>query len=372
MSQGLRVALFDAYHRGSHRRWAEDAALLWTRSGHETTLWTLPGRHWKWRMHGAAAAFADRVSQDWSGPVPDALVVTEMLDAAALRGLLPSAWRTVPMAVYFHENQLTFPWSPTDPDAAAGRDRTYGWMNLASALAADCVWFNSRHHLEVFLDAVPGFTQAFPDALPKAALGALRAKCTVLHPPVSGAEFAGPRPDRADGSPVRLVWNHRWEYDKAPERFFAVVECLEARHIPFTLAVLGEQFSAAPAVFDEARTRWSDRVVAWGMADRPSYVRQLLASDAIVHAPLQEYFGYSVVEALHAGCIPILGAGGAYSDYVTGFPAWDTAEEAADLLVQAWQTNFAARTAARGLAAPFEPDRMQAPYAAALEGLVLA
>lgn len=370
MNRPMHIALFDPYHRGSHRRWAETACALWERAGHSTTLWSLPGRHWKWRMHGAAAAFAERVFSSWSGPPPDALVVTEMMDAAALRGLLPAAWRAVPLAVYFHENQLTYPWSPTDEDRISGRDRTYGWINVQSALAADRVWFNSSHHLEVFLSAVQDFTRPLPDAVPKGGLRELHGKSRVVYPAVSGAEFAAPRAARNADAPLQLVWNHRWEYDKAPERFFAVVEGLADKHIPFTLAVLGEHFSTVPAVFAAAQARWSKHIVAWGPAEREDYIRILLASDAVVHAPLQEYFGFSVVEAMHAGCIPVLGAGHAYADYASAFPCWETAEEAVDLLIAAYTGGFSARAAARSVAAQFEPDRLLAVYADAVEDLV--
>jgi len=361
--------LLDAYHRGSHRRWAEDAAALWTRCGHRVTLLTLPGRHWKWRMHGAAAAFAQRIAAEWTGPAPDALVVTEMLDAAALRGLLPRGWRTVPLAVYFHENQLAYPWSPADPDVEAGRDRTYGWINAASALAADRVWFNSRHHRDAFLGALDPFFSAFPDAVPKGLLKGLPERCRVVYPAVAGAAFKGPRPERRPDAPVQLLWNHRWEYDKAPEQFFAVVEGLAARGVPFTLAVLGEQFSAAPGVFEEARARWSDRLVAWGAVDREAYVRHLLTSDVLVHAPLQEYFGYSVVEALHAGCFPVLGAGQVYDEYAGEFAKWRTPEEAVATISRAFEEGFPQRERARAAAAAFEPDRLLGAYDAAVADL---
>jgi len=364
------IVLLDAYHRGSHRRWAEDAAALWRRSGHEVTVLTLPGRHWKWRMHGAAAAFAQRIAEQWAGPEPDALVVTEMLDAAALRGLLPPGWRTVPLAVYFHENQLVYPWSPADPDVDAGRDRTYGWINAASALAADQVWFNSQYHRDAFLGALEPFCSAFPDAVPKALLKRLPDRSRVVYPVVSGAAFQGPRPDRAPDAPVQLIWNHRWEYDKAPEQFFAVVEALEERGIPFTLAVLGEQFSHAPEVFEQARARWGDRLVAWGAVDREAYVRILLDSDVIVHAPLQEYFGYSVVEALHAGCHPVLGAGRVYDEYAGDFAKWRTPAEAAAAIVWAFEEGFPQRERARRAAAAFEPDRLIGTYEAAVVDLV--
>jgi glycosyltransferase involved in cell wall biosynthesis len=366
----LRIVLFDAYHTGSHKRWALEARGVWETSGFEVVLLTLPGRHWKWRMQGAAAWFAEWAGARDADPLPDALVVTDMVDAAALRGLLPPRWRSVPMAVYFHENQITYPWSPTDPDPESGRDRTYGWINLRSALAADQVWFNSHHHREVFLAALPDFVRPFPDTVPRASLSRLHERCSVLHPPVSLGGRGAPRTSRLAGSPLLLLWNHRWEYDKAPERFFAVVGELDRRKIDFGLVVLGEQFGEVPAVFSEARNRWADRIHAWGMASPEVYTAWLLRADAVVHAPLQEYFGYSVVEAMQAGCFPVLGEGGPYGSYAGSFPRWTTAEEAADALLNEYAAGFPGRQAAREAVRRFDPEQMQGPYARAVLDLV--
>ena len=54
------------------------------------------------------------------------------------------------MAVYFHENQMSYPWSPTDRDVAKDRDKHYGFINFTTALAADAVFYNSQYHLESF------------------------------------------------------------------------------------------------------------------------------------------------------------------------------------------------------------------------------
>ena len=366
----LRIALFDAYHTGSHKRWALEAQRVWEACGYAVTLVTLPGRHWKWRMHGAAVWFAEWASARGSDPLPDALVVTDMVDAAALRGLLPLRWRSVPLAVYFHENQITFPWSSTDPDAASGRDRTYGWMNLQSALAADRVWFNSHYHREVFLAALPDFVRPFPDAVPRASLSHLRERCTMLPPPVSLGDRGAPRTPHLPGAPLLLLWNHRWEYDKAPERFFAVVDELERRQVDFGLVVLGEQFGDVPAVFEQARNRWEDRILAWGTASPDAYSAWLLRADAVVHAPLQEYFGFSVVEAMQAGCVPVLGTGGPYDTYAADFPRWTTAEEAADALLVEQAAGFPGRQAAREAVRRFDPEQLRGVYAAAVLDLV--
>ena len=108
---------------------------------------TLPGRHWKWRMHGAAATWVPLMKD---AQPPHVVITTDMCDVAQLKGLMPRTWRDVQVVTMFHENQLTFPWSPDDPDRDNGRDNTYAYVNLSTVMASDQVCFNSQHHMNVF------------------------------------------------------------------------------------------------------------------------------------------------------------------------------------------------------------------------------
>ena len=62
-----RVALLNPYHAGSHAQWAEGMAREWPlaarRSGEalEVEVFSLPGRHWKWRMHAASLVLVERM-----------------------------------------------------------------------------------------------------------------------------------------------------------------------------------------------------------------------------------------------------------------------------------------------------------------------
>jgi glycosyltransferase involved in cell wall biosynthesis len=144
-----------------------------------------------------------------------------------------------------------------------------------------------------------------PDARPLWALEEMVQKIEVLP---LGVEFAdiGPPSPRRDGSPPLILWNHRWEYDKAPEEFFSVLVALAQKGAAFRVAVAGEAFSKVPPVFDEGRKLLGDRVVHWGYEpDRLAYVRLLAASDFVVSTAVQENFGLSVVEAAYAGAQPL-------------------------------------------------------------------
>ena len=146
-----RVLLVSPYHGGSHRAFAEGLA---RHSSHRIDLESLPARFWKWRMRGAALRLGPRIR---SRPRPwDVILATDMLNLAEFRSL--SGLGRVPHALYMHESQLDYPLPPGDRG-----DRHYGFINLASALAADRVLFNSHSHRERFLEGLPSLWAALPD-----------------------------------------------------------------------------------------------------------------------------------------------------------------------------------------------------------------
>jgi glycosyltransferase involved in cell wall biosynthesis len=306
----MRINLLAPFFTGSHRQWAEG---LRDHSNHTIELFTLPGRHWKWRMHGAAPVLAERLRDR---PPPDLLLTTDMLDAATLRGLLPAAYRHVPLAVYFHENQLSYPWSPTDADTQAGRDRHYMWINFTTALAADALFFNSDYHRRSFLAALPAFLRAFPDERPTTAVAEIAQKARVLPLGMDLASLAQVPTSVRTGPPV-LLWNHRWEYDKNPENFFRWCTRLTEEGLDFRLIVLGDRFRDSPPVFATAKAACAEQILHWGFApDRSRYAQLLAQADILPVTANQDFFGGSVVEALYANTYPILPDRLAYPEHL--------------------------------------------------------
>ena len=57
----MKALLLDPYHTGSHAHWAKGMQKHLSQiRGTAVELWTMPGRHWKWRMHGAVVNSSDR------------------------------------------------------------------------------------------------------------------------------------------------------------------------------------------------------------------------------------------------------------------------------------------------------------------------
>ena len=292
----MRVLLIEPYFGGSHRAWAEGFR---DHSSHEVTLIALPARWWRWRMRGAAVTIAERVAEVAdAGYRPDVVLVSSMIDLGLLRALLDGIWDRVPTALYFHESQLTYPDSPQlEPDLS------YGFINWTSALAADRVFFNSAYHLEVFFGEVDRMLRGFPDHRHSHLVEEVRARSSVL-PVGIDLSWVGERSD--PGHRPLVLWNHRWEHDKAPDVFFEAVRELVDEEVAFDLAVCGESFRQVPEEFLSAACDLGGRMVQFGHAPLETYRSILMRSDVVVSTARQEFFGVAVMEAIAAGARPVL------------------------------------------------------------------
>lgn len=304
----MRVLALEPYYGGSHRAFL-DAWIAGSR--HRWTLLTLPPFKWKWRMRHGAITFAGEVARRRSaGESWDLLWCSDMLDLAEFRGLAPSAVHALPAVAYFHENQLTYP-----VRVAEERDLHFGLTNLSTALAAGEVWFNSAFHRDEFLDAILAVLGRMPDHQPFEAGDRIRAKSHV-HP--QGIEPMPPRRHRRPG-PLKILWAARWEFDKAPETFFDALEIARAAGLEFRLSVLGERFRQVPEVFARAREAFADRIDHWGYLERRAdYAAALVDADVVVSTARHEFFGVGVVEALAAGCFPLVPRRLAYPEILAG------------------------------------------------------
>ncbi len=303
----MKILLIEPYYTGSHAAWAEGYA---RHSQHDIQLLHLDGQFWKWRMFGGAVTLARRFLE--LSFQPDVILSTDMLDLTTFLALTRERTAHLPTAVYFHENQITYPWSPGDRDVLNQRDKHYGFINYTSALAADMVLFNSAYHQRSFLGELPRLLRHFPDHREVGNVEIIREKSRVLH---LGFDFIRLRKYRSQvppygtqaGRPPLLLWNHRWEYDKNPEAFFKTLYALMDRGVDFEVAVLGKKFSQSPEVFIQARKRLGKRIVQFGFVDSfADYVGWLHAADILPVTSNHDFFGMSVVEAVSCGCYPLL------------------------------------------------------------------
>jgi glycosyltransferase involved in cell wall biosynthesis len=249
-----------------------------------------PARFWKWRMFGAATALGRQVDRPH-----DVVLATDMLDLPALLGRARRHLSDAKAVLYMHENQVTYPLADGAPD-----DESYGFLNWRSMEVADEIWVNSRFHLDQLGEGLPRLLRRFPDERHDRWVDEVLAKAIVMPVGIEVDDLpTGPKT-----SPPLIVWNHRWEYDKDPEAFFAALR--EVEDLPWRLALLGESFRNEPTEFDAARERWSDRVVAFGYLPRDQYARILGEASICVSTARQEFFGISVLEAAASGALPLV------------------------------------------------------------------
>lgn len=289
----MRVLLVEPYFTGSHRSWAEGIA---RHSRHDVRLVTHAGGFWKWRMQGAALTLAVEIEAQMERP--DVLLVSEMVHVPALLGFARAALHDVPVVVYLHENQLTYPL----PEGVSP-DHTYAMTNWLSLAAADRVLFNSDYHRRDLLAALPRFLRNFPDHRHVALLEGVAAKCEVLPVGVDAELFDRVR---CESEPPLVLWNHRWEYDKDPAAFFRALGDVADAGVEFRVAVAGQQYQTIPPEFEAGRARLGDRVVHFGTASDDAYRTLLSAADVVVSTAHHEFFGVAVVEAVAAGAMPVL------------------------------------------------------------------
>jgi glycosyltransferase involved in cell wall biosynthesis len=250
----MKVLALEPWYGGSHRNFLDG---LTAHSRHSFYPITMNARFWKWRMHGGAVTMARKALQARAeGFEPDVVFATGMVNLPAFLALARESFAGVPVVLYLHENQLTYPLPPSTP-----RDHTYGYINYLSCLAADRVVFNSRFHFDEFMEALPVLLRAFPDYTHLDTVQQIREKSTVLHVGMNlqghdryATEFK--RHDWGPGmKPPIVLWNQRWEYDKNPEAFFRLMNRLDDAGHQFRLILAGERFQEQPGEFDKAFKR---------------------------------------------------------------------------------------------------------------------
>ena len=296
----LKILLIEPYYTGSHKKWANDYRRL---SNHNVKILSLKGQFWKWRMHGGAVTLADKFNKiNWK---PNLIIATDMLDFTTFLSLTRKKTYNIPAIIYFHENQISYPWSPNDIDVKKNRDSHYGFINYSSALSSDHILFNSNYHMNTFMNELNPFLKNFPDHSELDSINIIKRKSKTLHLGLDLKRFDLKKIKKKEKPSI--LWNHRWEYDKNPELFFSILEKVKNEGYKFNLIVIGENFSQSPKIFDRAKKDFKDELIHWGYAKTfELYAELLWRADILPVTSNQEFFGISVMEAIYCGNWPIL------------------------------------------------------------------
>ncbi len=301
----MNILLLSAYDAPSHRRWR--MAMVNHLSDYQWTVLTLPPRHFSWRVRGNSLSwFQDQRLKDSY----DLVIATSMTDLSALRGMVPEL-AAIPTILYFHENQFAYP-----DNRPERRSLEPAVLNLFSAICADKLVFNSEYNRTTFLKGVEDFLGKMPDHVPAGVAAGLLRKSAVLQVPLEDGCFlkSKPKSDR-----LTLLWNHRWEYDKGPDRLLAICLELVRRDTDFCLNLLGQSFRDTPEDLNQLieLLRSTGRLGRCGFVENTDDYRACLAqSDLVLSTAIHEFQGLSVLEAIAAGCLPVVPDRLCYPEFV--------------------------------------------------------
>lgn len=297
----MKVLLLSAYDAASHQRWRQTITTEF--SDFQWQVLTLPPRHFSWRIRGNSLTWSLTQHSLLSAPY-DLVIATSMTDLATLRGLVPQLCE-VPTLLYFHENQFSYPQNKSRHGAVEAQ-----MVSIYSALAADGLAFNSNYNLDTFMQGVSRLLSKLPDHVPEGIVEQLKVKSCVLPVPILAQAPVASRPNRPDK--LSVVWNHRWEYDKGPDRLLRLISALaKAEYGHYELHIIGQQFRSLPDEFKQIKMLVAHSpalsLESWGFIESEARYREVLsACDVVLSSALHDFQGLSVLEAVGAGCCPVV------------------------------------------------------------------
>jgi len=282
------ILLLSAYRSNSHATWAD--WLVNTFNEFEWFKLELPGRHFRWRIRGNPLSWLNKLPEK----KPDLILATSMVDLATLKGL-HSHLSNIPCIYYFHENQFAYPTSKQQHESVDPQ-----MVQLYGALAADKLLFNSTYNQVSFLNGVDRLLNLLPDEVPEKISDLLKNKSEILPVAITAVEKT------VQKNSELILWNHRWEYDKAPQIFTDALQKLDKMNVDFQLALLGDRPKNKPASLLEIEQQFGDRIIINDKVSKQEYLKTLSLSSIVVSTAIHEFQGLSMLEAVSAGAIPVV------------------------------------------------------------------
>lgn len=293
----MHILYGETHYQGAHRDWIDGFR---ARSKHDFTLLTMAGGDWRWRLHGGAVHLAHEFLHQKMPPV-DLILLNAMVNAPLFLASIRPHLSATPLAVYFQENQLTYPSPPDEP---------FLWqngasINVMSAYVADYVFFNGDYLQHDFLSSLAEFVDARGD-YPVDIVERIRGRVGVLRRGIDLINRFGQAESRTPPqAPLTVLWSHRWAAEKGVAEFAEAVLQLHAEDLPFNVILAGNPWDHVPLKNKLLHTL-GDRVLLHGLLRGDEYVQALRQSDICVIASLNEPLGVSLIEAMYMGCFPVL------------------------------------------------------------------
>lgn len=282
------IWLLSAYRSASHGAWAD--WLVNTFEEYDWKVLELSGRHFRWRIRGNPLSWLHKLPETPA----DLIIATSMVDLATLKGLHPSL-ASVPCIYYFHENQFAY---PSSGQQHASIDPQM--VQLYGALSANNCLFNSAYNRDSFLQGIDKLLNQLPDAVPANISSLIENKSQILSVPINPIKPAKEKQQNL------ILWNHRWEYDKAPQVFADALIKLNKINSNFKLALLGERPLKKNAALLQIEEQFADKIIINNKVSRNEYLEILSRASIVVSSAIHEFQGLALLEAVSAGAVPVV------------------------------------------------------------------
>lgn len=322
----MNIALIEPFYGGSHKQWCDG---LINQIDAEVDLYSLPARFWKWRM----IASSMQLSKDFNNADKsyDLIIGSSLLDFGHFLSMTKNKIGNAKTIYYFHENQFSYPWSENDIDSKNDRNLNFALINLKSALASDLVLFNSKFHRDSFYTGAKSELKKIRDVNCLWALDEILHKSKVLPLALDLNRFNQYKVDKVKST---LVWNHRWEYDKGPEDLYQIMKMFKSNSVPMKYHIIGETFKNTLPIFDQIFSEFEDDIISFGYLDSfEEYAKCLWSSEYSLSTANHDFFGISVLEAIHCNCRPILPNRLAYPEHFEShYPLYENLKDIPKIL----------------------------------------
>jgi glycosyltransferase involved in cell wall biosynthesis len=247
---------------------------------------------------GAHHTLAEMIGSSALTDVPDGIIFSGPLNIPAMIQLLPETHRRIPRVAYFHESQWTYP-APNEVDA-----RPYLMQHLDAIRICDEAWFNSHYHLETFwATATSSGVDDRIRHIARALQESHRNRCRVVYPPVA---VEASLTAKTQDDTRYLLWNARWEADKRPDRFIALLDGLRDRGHQTDVIILGIAGKDTAEIEREVTPHARSCVIPGYLDSRQEYEQAIGSASVAISTADHEFFGIAMLEAALAGVTPVV------------------------------------------------------------------
>lgn len=298
MTENKDLLILEPFYGGSHKQLIDVVEDIIKKQNMKYDIKFLPAKKWHWKARTSVLSLFQQIDRNISY---NTIFCSSVLNLCETVSLCPSLLKSKKI-IYFHENQLVYP-----VRSKKDRDFQYGYNQIVSCVVADLILFNSAYNMNSFLNSISSFLKLIPDNRPKNLDEIIKPKCQVLYFPLPKISFSDLSIKIEEKRTLKIVWPHRWEFDKNPETFFNTLLELKSEGFIFKVSVLGESFQDVPEIFSHAQQHLGDEYIEhFGrLENKTDYYEVLKASDVVVSTAYHEFFGVAVLEAVSVGCFPL-------------------------------------------------------------------